>query len=88
MTDGLCAFKKHGWRIQYVSGMEGFLINYNERNLPRCIIVQVHWMRTAMTASMCMCVCVCDGSSAPLWHASVGLHDADFNGCLNEKPRP
>ena len=36
----------------------------------------------------CMHVRVCDGSSVPLWHASVVLNEADFNGCLNEMPGP
>lgn len=36
----------------------------------------------------CMPVCLCDGSSVPLWHASVVLNEADFNGCLNEMPGP
>lgn len=62
-----------------------FPINYSERNLPHCILFRsIGWALPWLHA----CACVCDGSSVPLWHASVVLNEADFNGCLNEMPGP
>lgn len=60
-------------------------INYSERHSPHCI-----FFRSTVWALLWShaCTCVCDGSSVPLCHASVILNEADFNGCLNEMPRP
>lgn len=64
-------------------------INYSERNLPRSILFGfTGWALPWLHPCACLCVCARDGSSVPQWHASVGLNKADFNGCLNEMPRP
>lgn len=61
-------------------------INYGERNLPHYILFRSTGGALPLLDACAMCVH--DGSSVPLWHASVSLNEADFNGCVNEILRP